>query len=58
MLCANFIYSDPVTYVPKLTQLSKYFKCCFYHETLSIQIDLVVVEIHSLNYAAEIQNRD
>lgn len=51
MLCANLIYFDPVTFILILTHMTKY-------DALIFQIDLIVAEIHSVNYRAETQNRD
>lgn len=50
MLCANLNHSDPVTYLPILTHLNKCFQCSLCYEALSIQIDLVVAEMHSAHY--------
>ena len=49
MLCANLIYTDPVTFI--LIHLNQYFMCSFYYDTLIVQIDLV------LKNQAETQNR-
>ena len=46
MLCANLIYSAPVTYKVIIKHLNNYFKCVLYYDMLIIQIDLVVAEIH------------
>lgn len=54
MLCANLIYSDQVTHI--LTHLNKYFTCTNYDDTLIIRIDLVIADVHSINYQAETQN--
>ena len=50
MLCANFIYSHPITYILKILHLNKSYKCSLYYDTRIIQIDLVVAEIHSIYY--------
>ena len=52
MLFANLIYSDTVTFILILTYLSKYCKRSLYYDTLTIQIDVVVAEIHFVNYQA------
>lgn len=53
MLCTSLIYSDPVPYI--LTE--QIFQLIPYCDTLIIQMDLAVAEIHSVNYQAETQNR-
>lgn len=45
--CANLIYSDPVT-------SEQIFQVFPYYDTLIIEIDLVVVEMHSGNYWADL----
>ena len=48
MLCANLVYSNPVT-CNKVTYTSEqYLKYSLYYDTLIIQVDLVVAEIHSV----------
>lgn len=42
------IYSDTVTYMLILTDLNKYLKCSLYYDSLIIQIDLAVAEIHAV----------
>ena len=56
MLCANVLYSDPVTYIPIFTHLNKYVKFPLYNDILIIQIALLVAEIRSVYHQAETQN--